>query len=114
MKLVADTNVVRVEDELARRTNLTAVNLAGFFDAVEQFVEQLLLHLNTEDTSAADGANAISHGAREGALRNQSPALCAGCAPAREFAAAEAAATKLVPRRRPLPLPQQRIKIRAT
>lgn len=112
MKLVADSNVVRVKDELARCANLTAMNLAGFFDAVDQFVEQLRLHLEHRGYAALD-AVATSRDAREGALHNQSPALCAGYAPAHDVAAAEAAATKLVPRRHPLPLAKQRIEIRA-
>jgi hypothetical protein len=74
------------------------MNLAGFFDAVDQFVEQSLLHLNAEDTPAAAGSSAT--------LGWRAKARFTIKAPAHDVAAAEAAATKLVPRRRPLPLAQ--------
>jgi len=54
VKLFADDYILHVADELSRCANLAAMNLAGFFDAFDQFVEELLLHLNTEDTSIMD------------------------------------------------------------
>lgn len=51
--IFANHNIVRVKNELSRCANLAAMNLPGLFDACDQFVEELLLHLNAEDTSTA-------------------------------------------------------------